>query len=123
MSSPWCRREVALAKRKCRPIVVIDALTDAELRSSPLLANLPTVRLDPDALETEKMRRVTNFLGLEVLRFLHASHHLALLEENGLVPQGAMVLVRPPETHDLSVLISTAQTRRSARHQNGLSLP
>ena len=109
VSSPWCRREVALAKRNGRPIVVIDALTNAEPRSSPLLANLPTVRLDPDALETEEKRRVTNFLGLEVLRFLHASRHLALLEENGLVPQGAMVLVRPPETHDLSVLIGTAQ--------------
>ena len=109
VSSPWCRREVALAKRNGRPIVVIDALTNAEPRSSPLLANLPTVRLDPDALETKQMRRVTNFLGLEVLRFLHASRHLALLKENGLVPQGTMVLVRPPETRDLSVLIGTAK--------------
>ena len=109
VSSPWCRREVAFAKRNGRPIVVIDALTNAEPRSSPLLANLPTVRLNPDALEADEMRRATNFLGLEVLRFLHASRHLALLEENGLVPQGTMVLVRPPETHDLSVLIGTAQ--------------
>ena len=53
--------------------------------------------------------RVTNFLGLEVLRFLHASRHLALLKENGFVPEGTMVLVRPPETHDLSSLISSVQ--------------
>ena len=109
VSSPWCRREVALAKRNCRPIVVIDALANAEPRSSPLLANLPTVRLDPDASETKEMRRITNFVGLEVLRFLHASRHLALLEKNSLIPQGTMVLVRPPETHDLSVLIGTGQ--------------
>ena len=62
------------------------------------------------------MRRATKFLGVEVLRFLHASRHLALLEENGLVPQGTMVLVRPPETHDLSVLMGTAQCDDSARH-------
>ncbi|MCY4028511.1 MAG: TIR domain-containing protein [Acidobacteria bacterium] len=109
VSSPWCRREVAFAKRHGRPIVVIDALTNAEPRSSPLLANLPTLRMNPGALEPDELRRATNFLGLEVLRFLHASRHLALLAENSLVPPGATVLVRPPETRDLSLLIGTTK--------------
>ncbi|NVL83801.1 TIR domain-containing protein, partial [Escherichia coli] len=40
-SREWCRREVIEAKRRARPIVVIDALTKAEERGFPYLGNVP----------------------------------------------------------------------------------
>ena len=102
ISSPWCRREVDLAKRHRRPVVVLDALIGAEPRSSSLLSNLPTHRLDPASLGTADLRPVTNFVGLEVLRFLHAERQLSMLEAQGLLPKGTVLLVRAPEARDLA---------------------
>src|SRR5438105_13670507 len=50
VSSPWCRMEVALAKQARRPMVVLDALVDKESRSSPFLANLPSIRINADTI-------------------------------------------------------------------------
>lgn len=50
-SREWCRREVLLAKREHRPIVVIDAITTRELRSFPYLGNLPVLRWNDNAEE------------------------------------------------------------------------
>ena len=42
-SREWCRKEILLAKEKQRPVVVIDALTDTEVRSFPYIGNLPVI--------------------------------------------------------------------------------
>lgn len=101
VASPWCRKELALAKRARRPMVVVDALTGTEARSSPFLANLPGIRVNQRELTEEALDRVTNFIGLEVLRFLHADRQLALLKAHGLLPSEAVLLARPPEARDL----------------------
>jgi hypothetical protein len=43
-SRPWCRREILMAKREQRPLVVIDALTNLDLRAFPYLGNVPVRR-------------------------------------------------------------------------------
>lgn len=42
----WCQREIAMAKRKDVPILVVSALLRGESRSFPYLGNLPTVRVE-----------------------------------------------------------------------------
>ena len=48
-SREWCRKEVLLAKRKQRPIVVVDALSRCEIRSFPYIGNLPVIRWNEEA--------------------------------------------------------------------------
>ncbi len=105
VGSPWCRKELALAKRERRPMVVLDALARREPRSSPLLAHLPSMRLAEDGLDEASLERAANFIGFEVLRYLHAQAQLRLLQASGLVPSDAILLTRPPEVRDLGVVI------------------
>jgi hypothetical protein len=114
VGSPWCRKEVALAKQARRPMAVLDALVDKEARSSPFLVNLPSIRIDVNKFEADnvdpndkklQLDRITNFVGLEVLRFLHAERQLDLLQQQGLVDQNAILLPRQPELRDVAVLL------------------
>jgi hypothetical protein len=110
VASPWCRKELALAKRAHRPMVVVDALTGTEARSSPFLSNLPSIRLNPSEKTVEALDRVTNFIALEVLRFLHADRQLALLRDQGSFPPDAVLLARPPEARDIAEAIHDQQS-------------
>lgn len=101
VSSPWCRLEIAMAKRARRPIVVIDALCDIEPRSSPLLSNLPGIRIDPDRLSESDIERAVTFIGVELLGFLYANALLERLKAGDRIPRGAILLVRPPDALDL----------------------
>ncbi len=101
VASPWCRLEIAAAKRARRPIVVIDALSDVEPRSSPLLGNLPSVRIDPDRFEREDIERAVTFIGVELLRFLYSNGLLERLKAEHRISPDAVLLVRPPEPADL----------------------
>ena len=112
VSSPWCRQELALAKTARRPMVVVDALTDQEPRSSPLLTNLPSVRLAVGDLDRQKrLDEVVNFIGLEALRFLHGELQLRLLQEKKWIEPGAKLLTRPPEARDLAAIQSHSNGR------------
>lgn len=104
VASPWCRMELALAKRNGRPMVVVDALSAAEACSSPFLANLASVRVDPANVSDEQLDRVTSFIGLEVLRFLHAETQLAALKDRNIVSEDAVLLPRPPEARDFATM-------------------
>lgn len=102
--SPWCRMEVLWAKRYNRPIVVVDALKHHEDRSFPYMSNVPVIRFD-SALDAEhvaeKLQVVVDFALLEVLRFVYQKRHLEWLQSQGLLPQEAIILSRPPEPRDL----------------------
>ena len=81
-------------------MVVVDALAAREQRSSPLLVNLPSVRLtDGEADNAERLAWVTTSIALEVLRFLYSELQLDLLRQ--AVAPNAILLTRPPEMHDL----------------------
>lgn len=108
VGSPWCRRELALAKRERRPMVVLDALAQREPRSSPLLAHLPSMRLADDQLDEAALERAANFVGFEVLRYLYASAQLRLLQEAGQLPVDSILLTRPPEARDLGPVVRAA---------------
>ena len=44
----WCRLEAIRSIQAGRPLVVLDALEQGEVRSMPYLSNVPVVRLGPD---------------------------------------------------------------------------
>lgn len=102
MSSPWCRTEVAYAKKACRPIVVVDALRHFETRTSTLLALLPSFRLDPGAKDEARLAQFLSFTALEVLRFLYTQQLLNRMKKAAILPEPSKLLVRPPDMHDLA---------------------
>ncbi len=110
VSSPWCSKELALAKRNRRPIVVIDALTGTEPRSSVFMSNLPSIRMDPREISDVQLDRVANFVGLEVLRFLYCEAHLETLKALSVVSEDVVLLPRPPEPSDLMNYLAEAAT-------------
>lgn len=103
ISRPWCQKELALARKEQRPIIVIDALENSEERSSNLLANLPTIRLNPKPTETTEIKRVTSFIGREVLRYLHNERRLNRLKRANIFPRDSKIRARPPDLFDVCI--------------------
>jgi hypothetical protein len=86
-SRPWCRREVLIAKKMGRPMVVIDGLQGLDLRSFPYLGNVPVVSWGSHA-ETQAV----DVLLKEVLRTQYAQ----LLLAKQMRPDDR-ILTSPPE--------------------------
>ena len=82
----WCREEIFLAKEHQRPVAVVDALTNYEVRSFPYLGNVPRIRWDGDP------QKGIDLLLKETLRHLHVT---ALLDQDK--HPGDCVFTRPPE--------------------------
>ncbi|MBX3458573.1 MAG: TIR domain-containing protein [Planctomycetes bacterium] len=70
-SRAWCRREVLFAKKHRRPVVVVNAIQNREVRSFPYAGNVPVVRWkgDPEEVidlllrENLKLRYAELYLG------------------------------------------------------------
>ncbi|HEV7517042.1 MAG TPA: TIR domain-containing protein [Thermoanaerobaculia bacterium] len=72
-SREWCRREILLAKRHQRPVIVVDALCQREVRSFPYSGNVPVLRWTGKAAAAAAI----DLLLKENLRCLHAQATLA----------------------------------------------
>lgn len=83
-SRSWCRREVLLAKHFQRPVVVVDAVQEREVRSFPYVGNVPVVRWKGDAQE------VIDLLLREALRQAVAAESLEKRKRPGdvVLPAG-----------------------------------
>ena len=104
-SSVWCRKEIAFAKEKERPIVIVDALKKIDERNSSLLSNLPVVRFNPEIPRGDELSRIARFIKKEVLRFLYGKERLRLLQKNVPLPN-TKILVRPPDIYNLQMIQS-----------------
>jgi hypothetical protein len=93
-SREWCRWEVLKAKKNNRPIVVINAIKNQELRSFPYLGNVPVIRW-----KEKSIRTVLNFCLHEILRFYYTK--LLIEKRPGLTKITGVrkhkILSSPPE--------------------------
>jgi len=69
-SRSWCRREILLAKHYQRPVVVVDAVQQREIRSFPYAGNTPVIRWNG------RPQDVIDLLLLETLRHAYAEELL-----------------------------------------------
>ena len=83
-SRSWCRREVLFAKRHQRPVVVVDAVQEREVRRFPYMGNVPVIRWKGDS------QRVVDVLLREALRHAYAEEYLKkrMLPGDALLPGG-----------------------------------
>ena len=91
---PWCRREVLLAKKHGRPVVVVDGLNGVDVRSFPYVGNVPVISWGEDGA-----RRAVDFLLKEIVRI----EHTKLVLESQAQPND-VVLSSPPELLTLAPL-------------------
>jgi hypothetical protein len=85
-SREWCKKEILLAKRLQRPIVLINAVLSQEIRIFPYVGNVPALRWNnnPEA--------ATHLMLKETLRQLQAAITLP-----GVAHPDDIVLTSPPE--------------------------
>jgi hypothetical protein len=105
-SREWCRKEIILAKKFNRPIVIINLFNQGEDRSFPYMSNLKNLRINP---ETEDQETIFNLILLstlqETLRFKYQLLYLNYLNNNFETKiQEAGILSRPPELLSLLYL-------------------
>jgi len=90
---PWCRREVLLAKKYGRPVVVVEGLNGVDVRSFPYVGNVPVISWGADGA-----RRAVDLLLKEVVRIKHTKLVLA-----NQTQAGDFVLSSPPELLTLAL--------------------
>lgn len=94
----WCRKEVLLAKKEGRPLVVLDALKGCDRRSFPYLGNVPVISWDDNAPQ-----RAIDLLMKEWLRRLYAQLLLAAKSKPedvrfSAMPELATLALSPPKS-------------------------
>lgn len=108
-SREWCRKEMLLAKRHQRPLVVVDASEGVEIRSFPYGGNTPRIRWSVggasaavDLLLKETLRHQHSMLVLAREK-RERDHILASSPEPttvGRVPMGSAILYPDPPVGD-----------------------
>lgn len=104
-SREWCRREVLIAKRNNRPIVVVNLYDEGEERSFPYMGNLKIIRFNKTPNKEEKMFEKILLLTLqETLRFKYHQMFISYLTEKFDINEVA-ILSQPPELLTLLKLV------------------
>jgi len=100
-SREWCRKEILIAKKYNRPIVILNTLKSGEDRSFPYMANVRTIRISEN-INYEKV--ITKTL-LETLRFVYQSKYISYISNVfKLDMNNKTVLSYPPELLSLAYI-------------------
>jgi hypothetical protein len=109
-SRPWCRREVLMAKKLHRPIMIVNAIEEDEKRSFPYMGNVPVIRWTG-----QNHQRIIGLALREHLRFLYYECRIEALRRAGRIPEGALVLSRPPEILDFQNIAAQAAKEKDRK--------
>ncbi len=99
-SRSWCRREVLLAKHHQRPVVIVDAVQDREIRRFPYAGNTPVIRWKGQPQD------VVDLLLREALRHAYAEEILKQRKRPGdaILPAGPELVTVVHRDKDQPVL-------------------
>ncbi|CAM3053959.1 TIR domain-containing protein [Paenibacillus sediminis] len=112
-SREWCRREVLIAKRNNRPIIVVNLFDEGEDRSFPYMANLRTIRFNRSITESVMFEKIILLTLKETLRFkYHYMFVLYLTKKFTIEVEKDAILSHPPEL--LSLLQITEKGNKLA---------
>jgi hypothetical protein len=113
-SRPWCRWENLEGKRLHRPIVVLDLLRDAEVRSNPYGGNVPALRIADPAIATNAdptdLDRAVLLIMTEAVRILIWNRRAKALEDAATEKYPGRALIALPRAPEL---VDIANLRRS----------
>lgn len=99
-SRSWCRREVLLAKHHQRPVVVVDAVQDGEVRRFPYAGNTPVMRWKGDPQDA------VDLLLREALRYAYAEESLSKRKQpdDAVLPAGPELVTIVHRNKDQPIL-------------------
>lgn len=99
-SRSWCRREVLFAKHHQRPVVIVDAIQEGEVRRFPYSGNTPVIRWKGQAQD------VVDLLLREGLRHAYAEESLQQRKREGdaVLPAGPELVTIVHHKKDQAVL-------------------
>lgn len=94
----WCQREILLAKRHDRPIVVVDCLDDYEDRIFPAASNVPCVHIPSSVPISERdILRILSAAIIETVRYSYSMQCLDAYKAAGWIDEDCQLTARPPE--------------------------
>ncbi|WP_025685577.1 TIR domain-containing protein [Paenibacillus maysiensis] len=97
-SREWCRREVVLAKKHNRPMVLINLFNEGESRSFPYMANVKTIRINQKGNKKNKNFKIILFTLAETLRFKYHEMFMDYLVRKLPIPaKERNIFSYPPE--------------------------
>lgn len=99
-SREWCRKEILIAKKYNKPIIILDTLEHGEDRSFPYMANVRTMRV---SAEINHVEILTNVL-VETLKHKYQHMYISYLLKKYEVVLPTTVLSYPPELLTLTTL-------------------
>lgn len=94
----WCQKEILVAKKNKRPIIVIDCLDNFEDRIFPFGANVPCISITKNSSISEK--DIINILLAALLETIRNEYSLIVLkyyQENKWIANDCELISRPPE--------------------------
>jgi hypothetical protein len=103
-SRDWCQKEVLSAKRKGCPIIILDALSDREIRRFPYGANTKVIHLGHEEISDDRCKEIVYEVLLEALKikynelFLKYSIILYKINEGN-----TKIFSYPPELYTLLI--------------------
>lgn len=93
----WCQKEVLVAKKNKRPMIVVNYLRSNEDRVFPYAANIPLIRIDfKDDVLLKNQYHILELALLETLRFNYYKLQLEIYCNDE-----TLLICRPPEPVDL----------------------
>ena len=100
-SREWCRKEILIAKKYNRPIVILNTLKSGEDRSFPYMSNVRTIRIS----ENINYENVITKTLLETLRFVYQEKYIRYISSVfKLDMSNKTVLSYPPELLSLTYI-------------------
>jgi len=104
-SREWCRREILIAKKNNRPIVIVNLYEEGEKRSFPYMANLKTIRFNKSIQETAMFNKIILLTLKETLRYkYHQIFTIYLTRKFSISIAQEAILSQPPELLSLIYL-------------------
>lgn len=101
-SREWCQKEVLSAKRKGCPIIILDALSDCEIRRFPYGANIKAIHLGHKKITDTRCKEIIYEILLESLKIkyneLFLKYAVNLYEKNR---KNVKIFSYPPELYTL----------------------
>ncbi|WP_107925228.1 TIR domain-containing protein [Lysinibacillus parviboronicapiens] len=102
----WCRREILLAKKNNRPIIVVNLYEEGEERIFPYLGNLKTIRFNKDLEDKIMYEKIILITLKETLRYKYHQMFVIYLTKKFYINQ-VEIISQPPELLSLIKLNSS----------------
>lgn len=101
-SREWCQHELLVAKNKGRPILIVDAIENGELRRFPYIANVKTIHLGHGIIGDDRKREIVYAILLETLKVKYNEMFFRYLTQLYDIDQSRFLFFAyPPELYTL----------------------